>query len=263
MSDTTNSSISNIKIIKKCNHLNNNVQVYAECCKKYYDCHLCHNEVNDHRLIKYTIKKVKCTNCSTENCISDNCRNCKIKFGENNCRTCNIWCNKTKFFHCYKCKFCGIGNKEDFFHCDSCNICVSSNTKNKHVCNNKIANQKEEVCPICLLSIFFPLKKAVLLKCNHLIHEDCLNELIKNTDQNKKIPCCTLCKKSVVVYQNYEEKFDKIKNECMLLNYYKGWKAQISCNDCSKRSTTKYHNIYNKCEECKSYNTTILNVIKS
>jgi hypothetical protein len=103
-----------------------------------------------------------------------------------------------------------------------------------------------------------------LLNCSHIIHANCLESLIENTDKDKKIPNCLLCKKSVVKFDTYETKFDNYCRESYD-EYYKNWTNEIVCNDCLQKSTVKYNKIYNKCknDNCRSYNTTILNTIKN
>jgi len=67
-------------IIKKnCSHYKNKVQIYANCCDKYYDCRLCHNEENNHVIRYGEHKKAKCIKCDTENDITTHCKNCKGK----------------------------------------------------------------------------------------------------------------------------------------------------------------------------------------
>jgi threonine dehydrogenase-like Zn-dependent dehydrogenase len=51
---------------KKCLHYSNNVLVFAKCCDKYYDCHLCHNEKNDHKLVRKEIEILGSRNCTNE-----------------------------------------------------------------------------------------------------------------------------------------------------------------------------------------------------
>ncbi len=43
---------------------------------------------------------------------------------------------------------------------------------------------------------------------------------------------------------------------------FKDWTADIYCNDCQKKTTTKYHFSYHKCQECGSYNTVVDNINK-
>ena len=250
-------------IKKNCTHYKNNVQIYASCCDKYVDCRLCHNDSTDHNIIRNRTNQIKCTNCSTENDVVTHCKNCKVKFGNYHCNKCMIWCDKFKsneVYHCDKCKCCRVGNPENYFHCDNCNLCLSINCIDNHNCN--YINEEDD-CPICLDKLNTHGEKMVLLKCHHVIHDNCLGELIKNTDKTKKIPCCTLCKTSVVDFNKYELSFDNYCRESSMPSYYSNWKNDILCNDCNKKSTIKYHNTYNKCINCKSYNTSVINTIKN
>lgn len=243
--------------MKNCKHYNNKLQIFAQCCYKYYDCTECHNELNDHKLYRSSIKKIKCIDCNFENKISNKCENCNIQFAKTYCNICNIWCNKINdMHHCNYCGVCKYGKKEDMFHCFECNICFLNCIKDKHVCN--IDN-----CSICLENLYSSNEVLSLLKCNHIFHKKCLHELIKNTDKSKKIPSCSICKRSAVLYQNYESIFDKNIEKYPMLEYYKNYKANILCNDCNNNSITKYHKTYNKCLHCKSYNTSIIKIFKS
>lgn len=252
--------IKNNVITKNCEHYKNNVQVFAICCNQYYDCHLCHNEQNDHKMQRKKIYKVKCINCKCENPPINNCIDCNIQFGKNNCNICNIWCdNYESIYHCDGCGHCRKGKREDFFHCNTCDMCFSMSNKKRHICKNY---DLDDNCPICLNSLYNCKDDTVLLDCTHLIHSKCLNELIEKTDKNKCIPSCTMCKKSVVETDKYERRFDKYILDNPVHTYYDNWKTEILCNDCSGKTTTKYHTNFHKCIKCKSYNTIKLNVIK-
>lgn len=246
------------KITKKCTHYNNNLQVYANCCKKYYDCHLCHNEEEGHNMNRLNISKIKCITCSTVNSPSHECKSCNTSYSDYHCNICNLWTtNKEGAFHCNKCGGCKIGKAEDYYHCDTCNICFLKSKTSRHVCTTIDKNAE---CTICLNKIFNIKYGIVLLTCKHLIHKECLDELIKST--NGKIPGCTLCKKSVVDHTKYEHIFDNFIRENQLPEYYSKWSTDILCNDCTQKSNVKYHNTYHKCTSCKSYNTSIMNVNK-
>lgn len=255
-------NITNIfNLNKKCTHYESNLKVYAKCCNEYFDCHLCHNDIKDHKMNRKTINKVLCIKCNTENKLTNECSNCNIQFGKNFCNICNIWCSKKKDrFHCNSCGICRIGKREDYFHCDKCKLCLSISCKNNHDCGKINTNND---CPICLDPIFNrSTDKIMLLDCNHIIHENCLKNYVNSVNKNKKIPCCVLCKKSVVKFLDYEKKFDEELNKYPMPEFYKSWKSNISCNDCRVNSQTKYHNTYHKCNNCKSYNTTLVDILK-
>ena len=244
------------KIIKKCLHYKNNIQIYAYCCNQYYDCHMCHNENTNHNIATYKLNKIKCINCNSENNLSNECYNCKITFSEKFCNICNIWTNEKKY-HCVYCNICVYGYKDKLYHCHKCNRCMHINYKLSHKCKE----QKEEICPICLDSIVIDSYKSYKLLCGHYLHKTCYFELIKNTNSNK-VPSCTLCKKSIISISYYENKFDHKMIENPVDDYYKNWKTNIICNDCLTKSKVVYHNYFHKCDNCKSYNTNIINIEK-
>ena len=247
-------------IKKTCKHYTNKNQIYAYCCNKYYDCHLCHNEKSDHKINIKLIYKIKCIKCKQDNSIGEKCNHCNSEYAKNGCTKCNVWCSKQDFYHCDKCKVCRAGNKVDYYHCDDCNLCFSLKCKDIHNCKNF---KRNEECPICLESIFnfHNNEKVKLLLCNHMMHYSCYDNLIKNTDK-KKVPCCALCKKSVEDLKKYTKKFDKNKEKYIMPEYYSNWTTDILCNDCNVKSTIKYHFDYNKCNLCTTYNTTVLNINK-
>jgi len=251
------------KITKKCTHYNNNLLVYADCCKEYFECHLCHNEDRGHTMNRPLINKIKCINCNEINTPKTHCEKCNIEFGKTYCNLCKVWCSNIKeTFHCHKCKKCRIGNIKNYFHCDECNVCYSNNCKGKHICKI-INNNKNDNCSICLDKIFNRDDRISVLRCSHLMHTKCLDGLLKNDEDNEKIPSCTICKKSIKDPQKYTSKFDRYLYEYPMPDYYKKWISEILCNDCNEKTNAPYHMKYHKCAKCKSYNTNLSNVIKN
>ena len=37
----------------------------APCCKKYYNCRLCHNDKESHELDRKTVEAIKCLQCDS------------------------------------------------------------------------------------------------------------------------------------------------------------------------------------------------------
>jgi uncharacterized CHY-type Zn-finger protein len=252
-----------IDLNKSCEHFINNVQIFAPCCNKYYNCIKCHNNNEKHILNSKDINIIKCQNCNFDNNLGNKCSNCNIIFSNYNCLKCKIWAyKKNEIYHCDDCGKCKIGDKNLFYHCHGCNLCLSKNTKHKHIytCQNK---EKNSDCPICLEKIFMNNEGAFLLRCNHFIHKNCYNEFIKHNESTKKILSCSLCKKSIKNPINFEKEYDLLYMNNPIDEYYKNWKSNIHCNDCNKKCDVKYHYNYHKCISCKSYNTSVLNVIKT
>jgi hypothetical protein len=88
------------------------------------------------------------------------------------------------------------------------------------------------------------------------MHAYCFNEYLKTNF------ICPLCGKSLAdltdLYKNIDE---QIKTH-VLPDEVQNWKSDIFCNDCEKRSITKFHFMYHKCQHCESFATIIKNTIK-
>jgi hypothetical protein len=54
---------------------------------------------------------------------------------------------------------------------------------------------KDEICPLCLEKfIDLPSKVVYKTSCNHLFHNNCLNDFCKDCTQTNKPPFCPLCR---------------------------------------------------------------------
>lgn len=243
-----------------CLNSNNNYKLYASCCNKYICCHICHNRENDHRLRKSKdIKHILCTKCDTINeNLEDKCKSCNSKYSKHFCKECNIYNDSdTGLYHCKICKKCYYTSEESLVHCDKCNRCFNNKAILKHKCN---IIEGVDKCQICLDKIFSANEKTILLRCSHLIHESCLNNLkLYNINEIVK---CTICNMSVQNSKKYEDEYDKRVLECPVNEPRCKWKTEYLCFDCHDKNTTKYHYNYHKCLECNSYNTTSLNTLK-
>lgn len=107
---------------KKCNNF------YFECCGIYDSCHRCHAEYSNCE--KREIKTIKCTECNTEQGLSNKCISCSITFGHSFCLQCKIW-TSVDIFHCDGCGICRVGLAKDYTHCDKCNACFSATSAHK------------------------------------------------------------------------------------------------------------------------------------
>ena len=59
---------------------NTNCLIFTECCSKYYGCFKCHDENNDHKVLRSQITKLKCNHCNEDTEIDTKCQNCNTKF---------------------------------------------------------------------------------------------------------------------------------------------------------------------------------------
>jgi len=236
-----------------CEHYKRKCKLIMPCCNKEFSCRLCHDtEMYDnnndfkkaHKLgnNRFKIKEVICENCNTRQKKNKKCINCGLIFGYYFCDICNLFDDvDKKQYHCYKCGFCRVGGKENFKHCDKCNLCININQK--HNCS-RLGN-----CPICLEDLQSSRKSLYFLKCNHTLHYECFAEYIKS---NYK---CPLCLKSMVDMTNYFNNLENEINNTPLPEEYKDKYVNIICNDCQKKSSSKFHFIGIKCNNCSSYNT--------
>jgi uncharacterized CHY-type Zn-finger protein len=179
----------NNKLIKRCTHYNNKMEIYTLCCNKYYKCFQCHNENSDHKVTPKYIQKIRCTNCNTINKKGNFCEKCNIIISKNYCSICHIW-NDNDSYHCHKCKKCKIGKENENFHCDTCNICFNIRILERHKCN---LFSMDEDCPICLDKMHKEDIKT--LKCGHNLHLNCFNKLLQSTSLINK--CCMICRASI------------------------------------------------------------------
>ena len=271
-----------IKIPEKkrieCKHYNKYNYILSKCCNKIYPCRLCHDENEDHKINRYDIDYMKCDFCKCLQkknicCKNPNC----FKFNsnhENYCDKCNLWNNDLdknlvflnsilikdistykKIFHCDDCNICRIGNKEDYQHCKDCNLCVSKKIYENHTCK---INMKEKNCPICLKSVWNEFQKnPIILKCGHSMHSTCLNQALTNGNY-----FCPICKKSIIDLTQYWNQIEEALELQTMPEEYQNWESEIYCNDCELKSTTKYHFIYHKCNNCNGFNTILENIKK-
>lgn len=243
-----------------CLNSNNNYKLFASCCNKYICCHNCHNKESNHKINRFNdIEHLYCNKCNTiSKNINNECENCKLKFAKYFCSECVIYNDSKKnMYHCEKCKMCKYGKKENTIHCDNCNMCFKAKSIEKHKCNIIKGLDK---CQICLDNIFIEREKTILLRCSHLIHRSCLDQLkLFNAD---KIVKCTICSMSIYDSKKYEEKYDDKVKELPVNTIRQNWKTEYLCFDCHDKDTTKYHYYFHKCLKCNSYNTNSLNTIK-
>ena len=234
-----------------CEHYNKNCQIDCSFCDKFYTCRHCHNdETLDHEINRFEVSKLKCLNCSTIQKVSNKCINCKIQFGEYHCLICNLFVNKKnkkplEVYHCEKCKICRIGKKENYFHCDKCGCCMPKIKEETHECVEDILLQN---CPICLEYLFTSTKVTSTMKCGHIIHTKCFDEMIKN--KNYKCPSC-----NKLIVELDDEYLDEVVNSVQMPDEFKDLKVKILCNECQEKSEIQFHFYGLKCGKCGSYNT--------
>lgn len=248
-----------------CKHYLRRCKIISPCCDKIYDCRLCHDEDqyennNDykkkHKINRYDIKQILCTNCKKMQNSKQYCENCNVCFGFYFCNICNLFDDIDKGqYHCDKCNVCRIGGKDNYEHCDNCNICIQKPKSNLYFNDNsnnikhKCFSIKDSLCPICMIDLFSSVEKIIQMKCGHYIHLKCHTELLKTTYK------CPFCSKSIIEIDEIIKYMDNEIELTQMPNEYKNVIVQILCNDCNEKSNVKFHILGHKCLNCKSYNT--------
>lgn len=247
-----------VNSILGCQHYQRNCKVECPTCQKWYVCRFCHDEESNHKLIRSEVKHVLCMHCGIPQVPDENsCVECGQELARYFCSKCVLYDNDpTKdIYHCDKCGICrlGLGLDKDYFHCDECNICLSIDLKERHKC---LSNNTHCNCPVCNEYLFTSVNKVVFMKCGHLIHQSCYDELTKHSYK------CPVCKKTVVNMDTQFRILDQEISQLPLPAPYSNWRCIINCNDCKGKSNVPYHILGLKCKYCKSYNTNKVKLIK-
>lgn len=229
-----------------CEHYLRKCQIISPCCNNIYSCRLCHDENETHKINRFDISEVICSECNKKQKVKQYCESCEVCFGKYYCDICHLFDdNNKKQFHCYGCGFCRIGGKDNFIHCDKCNMCVPKTLYDNHKCLNII----EYMCPICMEELFTSRIGVVQLKCGHYIHNTCLHELLHTSYK------CPMCSGSIIVVDEYNQLLDEEIEAIEMPEEYRDMMIDILCNDCHEKSNVKFHIIGLKCGECGGYNT--------
>ena len=132
---------------------------------------------------------------------------------------------------------------------------VTCTIQQRHVCVNNTSDSNCSVCSDYMFSSTLPLH---ISKCGHTMHTQCFAGCI----QNQKYTC-PLCRKMMIDMTVHWQYLEKMIQETPLPAEYADWTTDILCNDCVKQSSTKFHFHGHKCQECRSFNTSILKINKS
>ena len=239
-----------------CAHYVRNVKLRCHTCKKWYPCRFCHDSAEDHILPRSLTRSMLCMLCSTPQPASQWCLKCGEQAALYYCPICKLWNNDPhkSVYHCDDCGICRLGQGlgKDFFHCPICAVCIDINLESNHRC---IERSTKCDCPICGEYLFTSTQSVVFMRCGHSIHNTCLTEWGRTSYK------CPICSKSIVNMESQFRNLDRhIASQPMPLEW-QDTRALVSCNDCSARTTVKYHFLGLKCGLCDSYNTTELQII--
>ncbi|KAI8090148.1 zinc-ribbon-domain-containing protein [Gilbertella persicaria] len=235
-----------------CKHYRRNCKLQANCCQKLASCRFCHDDVEDHTIVRSDTKNMLCMFCLKLQPAAQSCMHCGEQMARYYCDQCKLWDDdpKKSIYHCDDCGICrqGKGLGEDFFHCKKCNICLSISMK-QHKC---IERNLESDCPICGEYMFTSTSTVIFMPCGHCIHKHCYTAYIQTSYQ------CPTCLKSLGDMSEYFNRLDKDLERQPMPAEYEKYISHIFCNDCEQKTPAKYHFFYHKCGHCGSFNTTVL-----
>ncbi|KAK7420155.1 hypothetical protein QQZ08_010511 [Neonectria magnoliae] len=238
-----------------CQHYERNVKLQCFTCKKWYTCRFCHDANEDHNLVRRETKNMLCMICATPQKASHVCIGCGEIAAHYYCNICKLWENRQNrsIYHCNDCGICrrGMGLGKDFFHCKTCRACISTSIESSHKC---IERSTDCDCPICGEYMFTSPRPVVFMPCGHSIHKRCY-------DQHMKVSYkCPICNKSLTNMESQFRNLDAAIQSQPMPPEFSDTTAIILCNDCSGKSTVRYHWLGLKCSICRSYNTVEINI---
>ena len=104
-----------------CKHYRRNVKLQCSTCKRWYTCRFCHDDVEDHSLIRRETKIMLCMLCGCAQPASEECRDCGERGAWYYCDVCKLWDDDParSIYHCNDCGICRVGQGlgKDFYHC--------------------------------------------------------------------------------------------------------------------------------------------------
>ncbi|KAF1940773.1 hypothetical protein EJ02DRAFT_405804 [Clathrospora elynae] len=239
-----------------CQHYKRNVKVQCYECRRWYTCRHCHDAVEDHNLNRTRTQNMLCMACGTPQKAADHCHSCETEAACYYCDICKLWDNnsKKKIYHCPDCGICrrGEGLGKDFYHCKNCNVCISISHATSHKC---LPRATEGDCPICGDHLFTSSTAVVSMPCGHYLHKGCYNLYMETAYK------CPICKKSAVCMDLQWRKLTQAIESQPMPEQFSNTRAIVQCNDCSAKSSVKYHWLGNQCGTCDSYNTNELRIL--
>ncbi|KAH0574298.1 CHY zinc finger domain-containing protein [Spironucleus salmonicida] len=235
-----------------CTHYLRNCSKQCFDCKKIYPCRLCHDDNEDHELPREKTEFFSCNICLKLTKPGITCELCNTKFGEFYCDICKLVCGigpeAKPNYHCSGCGCCMVGIQAENTHCEICESCYPSSFIKEHKCLQEIGN-----CVVCLGTLKKSIYGAIVLNCNHGLHEHCYDELMA-----QGLFSCPVCRRFLPV----EGDVDFVKShfkKIYLKTFQIGRKAlTVQCNDCmTKFSAFEHPEIY-YCNTCDNFNCQII-----
>lgn len=239
-----------------CEHYKRNIKLQCSACNRWYTCRFCHDAVEDHMLNRRETKNMLCMLCGCAQPASEECALCSERGAWYYCDVCKLWDDDAEksIYHCNDCGICRVGKGlgKDFFHCKTCCVCMSISIQDTHRC---IERSTDCDCPICGEYMFTSPQTVVFMRCGHSIHHRCYGEHMKSSYK------CPICSRSIVNMEWQFRHLDRAIETQPMPPEFQDTKAWVYCNDCSAKTSVKYHWLGLKCVICDSYNTAQLQLL--
>ncbi|QSS54363.1 CHY zinc finger domain-containing protein [Histoplasma capsulatum var. duboisii H88] len=239
-----------------CQHYKRKVKLQCYTCKAWYPCRFCHDQEEDHVLIRRATQNMLCMVCRTPQAAGQWCKSCGIQAACYYCSVCKLWDNDSQksIYHCNDCGICRIGQGigKDYYHCKTCSVCIPISIQQTHRC---IERSTQCDCPICGDYMFTSPETVIFMKCGHSIHQKCFSQYSTTSYR------CPICSKTIANMEAHFRSLDRTINDQPMPPDFMDTRALISCNDCSAKSAVQYHWLGLKCEICYSYNTTQIQLL--
>ena len=104
-----------------CAHYKRNVKLQCSSCYRWYTCRFCHDQVEQHSLIRHETKNMLCMLCGCAQPAAEQCRDCGERAAWYYCGVCKLWDDDLEkyIYHCDDCGICRLGKGlgKDFYHC--------------------------------------------------------------------------------------------------------------------------------------------------
>jgi uncharacterized CHY-type Zn-finger protein len=154
-----------------CKHYKRNVKLQCSTCDRWYTCRLCHDEVEDHVLIRHETKNMLCMLCGCAQKAGEFCVECGERTAWYYCGVCKLWDNDSNksIYHCSDCGICrkGRGLGKDFFHCKvSSNAAVVVNIAYDH-------DRPAECACLCQLCMITNVSRESLIVTVPFVESTC------------------------------------------------------------------------------------------
>jgi len=225
-----------------CDHHASNCLISSDCCEERWTCRRCHNERSSHVMGK--IRSVRCKLCDQDQSPSNDCICCGVKFARYYCSICHIYSHHDAY-HCLYCGRCHRGDSTNHYYCVTCRLCMPITGKGDHVSFHekyppRYRSDYDVNCVICLDVL--KSRAMLLLRCGHVLHECCYNELIEHDHR------CPLCYKSTLVdsERNEDEEAPTCEDE-------DADRWELYCHECEVTSLVRTGTYC--CKNCKTTNT--------